>query len=103
MIKRTFTYKTKDNLLQLYKTLVRPHLEYCMQVWSPYLRRDIDLIEGVQRRATKMIVGWDDERSYEDRLALCKLQTLECRRLCGDLIQVFKILKGYDVCYKDFL
>ena len=39
MIKRTFTFKTKDNLLQLYKCLVRPHLEYCMQVWNPYLTR----------------------------------------------------------------
>ena len=51
-----------------------------------------------------MIVGWDDERSYEDRLAQCKLQTIKCRRLRGDLIEVFKILKGYDnICYKDFL
>ena len=55
MIKRTFTFKTKDNLLQLYKSLVRPHLAYCMQVWNPYLQ-DVDLLEGVQRRATKMIL-----------------------------------------------
>ena len=39
MIKRTFTFKTKDNLLLLYKCLIRPHLEYCMQVWNPYLKR----------------------------------------------------------------
>ena len=45
MIKRTFTFKTKDNLLQLYKCLVRPHLEYCMQVWNPYLKNDIDLLK----------------------------------------------------------
>ena len=45
MIKRTFTFKTNDNLLQLYKCLVRPHLEYCMQVWNPYLKKDIDLLE----------------------------------------------------------
>ena len=53
IIKRTFNFKTKDNLLQLYKCLVRPHLEYCMQVWNLNLKKDIDLIEGVQRRATK--------------------------------------------------
>ena len=57
-MKRTFTFKTKDNLLQLYNCLVRPHLEYCMQVWNPYLKKDIDLLEGVQCRATKMILGY---------------------------------------------
>ena len=54
MIKRAFTFKTKDNLLQLYKSLVRPHFEYCMQVWSPYLKKDIDLREEVQHRATQI-------------------------------------------------
>ena len=56
MIKRTITHKTRENLLHLYKSLVRPHLEYCLQVWSPYLKKDIDLLEGLQRRATKMIL-----------------------------------------------
>ena len=74
-IKRMFTFKTKDNLLQLYKCLVRPKLEYCMQVWNPYLKKDIDLLEGVQRRATKMILGYK-HYCYEDRLALCHLSTL---------------------------
>ena len=72
MIKRTFTFKRKDNLLQLYKCLVRPHLEYCMQVWNPYLKKDIDLLEGVQRRATNMILGYK-RYCYKDRLALCQL------------------------------
>ena len=49
MIKRTFSYKTIDNLLPL--SLVRPRLEYCMQAWNPHLRKDIDLLEDVQRRA----------------------------------------------------
>ena len=56
MIKRTIIFKTKDNLLQLYKCLVRSHLEYCMHVWNPYLKKDIDLLEGVQRRDTNMIL-----------------------------------------------
>ena len=95
MIKRPFTFKTKDNLLQLYKCLVRPHFEYCMQVWNPYLKKDIDLLEGVQHRATKMILGYK-HYCYEDRLVLCNLSTLEGRRLRGDLIQVFKLLKGVE-------
>jgi ribonuclease P/MRP protein subunit RPP40 len=102
MIKRTFTFKTTDNLLQLYKSLVRPHLEYCMQVWCPYLRKDIDMIEGVQRKATRMILGYS-EKSYEDRLKLCKLLTLEQRRHRGDMIEVFKLLNGFDdVKYNNF-
>ena len=88
MIKRTFNFKTKDNLLQLYKCLVRPRWECCMQVWNPYLKTDIDLLEGVQRRATKMILGYE-HYCYEDRLALCNLTTLDDGRLTGDLIQVF--------------
>ena len=51
MIKRTFNF----NLLQLYKCLVRPHFEYCMEVWNPYLKKDIDLLEEVEHRATNVI------------------------------------------------
>ena len=66
-----------------------------MQVWNPYLKKDIDLLEGVQRRATKMILGYK-HYCYEDRLALCQLSTLEGRRVRGYLIQAFKLLKGLD-------
>ena len=101
MIKRTFTFKTKDNLLQLYKCLVRPDLEYCMQVWNPYLKKDIDLLE-VQRRGTEMILGYK-HYCYEDRLALCQLSALDGRILRGDLIQAFKLLKGLDqINYNNF-
>ena len=87
----------------MYKSLVRPHLEYCLQVWRSCLKNDIDLLEGVQRRATKLILGWD-KRCYQERLDLCNLQTLEVRGLRGDLIQVFQLLKGLDnVSLKKFV
>ena len=58
MIKRTIVSRElpeHDVVLRLYKSLVRSHLEYCIQAWSPYLRQDIDTLEQIQRRATKRI------------------------------------------------
>jgi ribonuclease P/MRP protein subunit RPP40 len=66
MTKRSFCYLSKDVVLKLYKSLVWPHLEYCVQAWRPYLRKDIELIEGVQRRATKLIKSLKDE-AYENK------------------------------------
>ena len=54
-ISRNFEFKSKEIVLPLYKSLVRPHLEYCAQFWNPYCRKDIDKIERIQHRATKMI------------------------------------------------
>src|SRR6218665_2148824 len=67
MIRRTIVTRDKDIILRLYKTLVRPQFEYCFQVWSPYLKQDMEKLEKVQRRATKMIHGYKD-LSYEERL-----------------------------------
>ena len=91
MIRRNITYKDKSLIVPLYKAIVRPHLEYCIQAWSPYLRKDIDMLEKIQRRATKLIPGLRDLR-YEERLKECGLTTLETRRLRGDQMEVFKIL-----------
>ncbi len=78
------------------KAIVRPHLEYCIQAWSPYLRKDIDMFDKIQRRATKLIPGLRDLR-YEERLKDCELTTLETRRLGGgDQIEVFNILNCYE-------
>lgn len=93
LIKRTMITKDKDVILRLYKTLVRPRLEYCVQVWCPDLKKDIELLEAVQRRATKMIRGFGG-LSYEERLRRCGLTTLETRRTRGDLIEAYKILTG---------
>ena len=64
MIKRTFTYIDRDIFLLTYKTFVRPILEYCQEIWSPYLTKDVDKIESVQRRATKLVPQLK-EMSYE--------------------------------------
>ena len=102
MIKRNVVFKSKDNIVRLYKALVRPKLEYCIQVWSPYLRKDIDMIERVQRRATKMIEGLS-KLGYDERLRKTGLISLEKRRVRGDLIQVFRMIKGFDrINYRDY-
>jgi len=102
MISRTFVKKTKKMILELYKSLVRPHLEYAVQAWSPHLRKDVNLIERVQRRATRMILPLR-HLPYEQRLAILRLTTLETRRLRGDLIEVFKMVKGFvDIDYTQY-
>ena len=85
----------RDKIVPLYKAIVRSHLEYCIQAWSPYLRKDIDMLEKIQRRAIKLIPELRDLR-YEERLKEFGLTTLETRRLRGDQIEVFKILNGYE-------
>ena len=57
MISRNITYKDKSLIVPLYKAIVTPHLEYCIQAWSPYLRTDVDMLEKIHRRATKLIPG----------------------------------------------
>jgi ribonucleases P/MRP protein subunit RPP40 len=66
MIKRSFSVRDKEVILQLFKSLVRPHLEYSIQAWMPHYRKNIDLIEGVQKRATKIISGLNN-CTYEVR------------------------------------
>ena len=92
-IEKTFSCRDCIVLSKMYKSLVRPHLEYCIQAWNPYLQRDIDTLEKVQRRATKMVSGLE-KVPYEERLERLNLTTLKTRRIRGDLIEVFKIFKG---------
>ena len=75
-------------ILSLCSVLVRPHLEHCIQTWSPQYRRERNLLECVQRRAIKVIPGME-HLSYEDKLRELGLFSLEKRRLQGDLIVDF--------------
>ena len=92
MIRRNFEFLDTDIFPILYKTVVRPHLETAVAVWAPYKIELIKKMEGVQRRATKYLPGMKD-LTYPERLRKLKLPTLMYRRLRGDLIEAFKILK----------
>ena len=95
LIKRSFKDMNQDVFINLCKSLVRPHIEYCNTTWSPHTVREIRLIEGVQRRATLCVQGLG-HLSYEQRLRSLGLPTLEYRRLRSDIIQVYRLFQGID-------
>ena len=102
MIRRSFTHVNQDIFLLTYKTFIRPGLEYCQSVWSPHLQKDINMLENVQRRATKLVSGLHDI-SYEQRMKKLNLQSLQYRRTRGDMILMFKIYNRLiDIDPQDF-
>ncbi|MES9884550.1 MAG: reverse transcriptase family protein [Sedimenticola sp.] len=95
VIKRTFKYIDKEVFLNLYKALVRPHLEYASNVWSVIYKKDATLIENVQRRATRLMKNIR-HKTYTERLKSLGIPSLQYRRVRADMVEVYKILTGID-------
>ena len=104
LIRHTFKHLDKESFLYLYKSLVRPHLEYASVIWSPKMKKHQDSIEKVQRRATRLLPEIS-HLSYTDRLLTLGLPSLKYRRERTDshfynqlyyVIQLFKITHGFD-------
>jgi len=99
---RNIISKDKYTFTRLYKTYVRPHLEYAVQVWNPWNIGDVELLEKVQKRATRQVPGIG-KKTYEERLRLLHLTTLSQRRKRGDLIELHKMLNGKTEVQRDRL
>lgn len=96
IIKRNFSNMSYHSFLCLYKAMVRSHLEYAVPVWCPYKKEYIELVERVQMRATKILPNLKS-LPYKDRLKYLNLPTLKYRRMRGDVIEMFKMVRGiYD-------
>ncbi|MEW8548554.1 MAG: reverse transcriptase family protein [Candidatus Thiodiazotropha sp.] len=93
IVKRTFSTFDISSFALLYKTYVRCHMEYCVQAWCPYYRKDIEILEKIQKRATRMVPELKN-LSYSERLKHLGLTSLEDRRKRGDLIEAYKIITG---------
>ena len=94
-IRHAFTYMNKEIFLKVYPSMVRTHMEYAVQAWSPQLQKDIKILENVQRRATRIVPELYG-LSYDQRLMELSLTSLCRRRLRGDMIEVYKIVHGFD-------
>ena len=91
LIKKSFALLDNKTLPLLYKSLVRPHLEYGNVVWGPFYKEDEKLVEKVQKRATKVIPQLKGMQ-YDERLRSLNLPSLQYRRRRGDMIFAYKVM-----------
>jgi len=91
LIKRNFIHMDSRTFVRLYKAMVHPHVEYANSIWSPYKKGDIEAIEKVQKRETRLVISFK-KLQYKERLLQLNLHTLKYRRLHRDIIEVYKIV-----------
>jgi len=102
IIRRIFGNISEKQFKILYKTMIRPKLDYCSSIYSPSSNEDIEQLERVQKKMTKLVRGFSDKQ-YQERCLALKISSLKTRRIRGDLIEMFKIMTGiYNVNHEDY-
>ena len=102
LLRRTFKTRSKPVLLKMYKSVVRPHLEYCSSVWSPYYKKDKELLEKIQHGFTRLFKELR-QLTYAERVHVLGLWSLEERRNQADLVEVYKMIASQLYQQSNFL